>query len=107
MIYLALLIFILPYLYIYAKSVDEACMIKSISAKDLVEGDWLYKSIKIRGKTIKADWDGLTKEDISLLKKSHKKIQIREGVPFTPVFLISFILLIIMYNWVLAWSLFI
>ncbi len=106
LIYLAIMIFILPYIYIYAKSVDEACMIKSVSTQNLVEGDWLYKSVKVGRKTIKADWDGLTHEDISVLKKSHKKVRIREGVPFTPVFLISFVLMLLLYNWALAWSLF-
>lgn len=106
LIYLSIMIFILPYIYIYAKAVDEACMIKSVPTKDLVEGDWLYKSVKTKGKTIKADWDGLTHEDISRLKKSHRKVRIREGVPFTPVFLISFVLMLLLYNWALAWNFF-
>ncbi len=106
LIWLAILVFIIPYIYIYAKSVDESSMIKSVSPRRLEEGDWLYKDVKIKGKTIKADWGGLTKEDIKLLKKSNRKILIREGIPFTPVFLISFVLLILMYSWILVWSIF-
>lgn len=104
LIYIAILIFILPYIYIYAKSVDEACMVKLVSAKNLREGDWIYKDVKIGRKTIKASWDGVTKKEIRLLRKSNKKILIREGVPFSPVFLVSFILLLVMYNWILVWS---
>ena len=99
-IFLAVLIFISPYLVIYAKSVDEVAMIKNIETKKLREGDWLYKNVKVRGKTIKAKWEGLTKDEILLLRKIHRKVLIREGVPFTPVFLISF--LILFYSWLMG-----
>src|SRR3989304_496776 len=36
-------IFVIPYLFIFAKSIDESCMIKKIKPKFLREGDWLYK----------------------------------------------------------------
>jgi Flp pilus assembly protein protease CpaA len=88
-------IFVLPYFYIWAKSVDETCMVKKISPKKLREGDWLYKDIKFAKRTIKAKWEGLTNEEISFLKTKNKEVYIREGIPFTPVFIISFILLII------------
>lgn len=89
--YFAILIFILPYLYVFAKSVDEACMIKKISPKKLTPGDWLYKNVKVKNKTIKATWDGLTKDEIKLLQKQNKKVSIRQGIPFSPAFIISFI----------------
>ncbi len=87
-------VFILPCLYLYAKSVDEACMIKKIKVKDLREGDWLYKDIRIGRKIIKADWDGLSKKDIKLIQKKNKSILIRQGIPFVPVFLISFLIIL-------------
>lgn len=87
-------VFILPYLYLYTKSVDEACMIKKIKAKDLREGDWLYKDIRIGRKIIKANWDGLSKKDINLIQKKNKSILIRQGIPFVPVFLISFLIIL-------------
>lgn len=105
LLYLAGVIFVMPYIYIYAKAVDEICMIKSVSPRDLREGDWLYESVKVGRKTINADWGGLTKKDISRLQRAKKKVRVRKGIPFTPVFLISFILVIVMLNWVLAWSL--
>jgi len=90
---LGVLIFIFPYFYLYAKSVDEACMIKKTFTKDLTEGDWLYRDIKVGRKTIKANWNGLGKKDIELIKKKHKSILIRQGIPFVPVFLVSYIVL--------------
>jgi len=94
---LGILIFILPYLYIYAKAVDESCMVKKIKTSQLTEGDWLYKNIKIGKKTIKSTWDGLKKREIKQLRKKYKTILIRYGIPFSSVFLISFLILI--YLW--------
>ena len=94
---LGILVFILPYLYIYAKAVDESCMVKKIRTSQLTEGDWLYKNMKIGKKTIKASWDGLKKREIKQLRKKYKIILIRYGIPFSSVFLISFLILI--YIW--------
>lgn len=97
---LGLLLFITSYLYIYSKSIDEACMIKKVKAKDLEEGDWLYSDLRIGKKVIKATWDGLTEKDIREIRKSHKEVRIRDGIPFSPVFWISFMLisLLIFFN---------
>lgn len=46
---------------------------------------------------IKANWVGLTKAEIISLKKTKKQVVIREGIAFTPVFLISF--LVFFYLW--------
>jgi len=94
---LGVLVFILSYFYIYAKAVDEACMIKKIKTTQLTEGDWLYKDTKVGKKTIKASWDGLKKREIKQLRKKYKIILIRHGIPFSSVFLISFLILI--YFW--------
>jgi len=93
---LGVLIFIMPYLYAYTKSVDETCMIKKINSKNLTEGDWLYKDLKIGNKIIKANWDGLTKEEIKIIKKKQKFVLIRQGIPFVPVFFISFLIFILL-----------
>lgn len=90
---LGLVIFFLPYLYVYVKAVDETCMVKRIKSKELSEGDWLYKDLRIGKKTIKNKWDGLNKSEIKAIQKSLDFVTIRQGIPFTPVFLISFILL--------------
>ena len=90
--WLGVVLFILPYLYVYAKAVDEVCMVRNVAVSKLTEGDWLYKDVRVQGKVIKANWDGLEKKDIELLK-SKKKVWIRYGIQFAPVFLISFLLL--------------
>ncbi|MCX6749429.1 MAG: prepilin peptidase [Candidatus Pacearchaeota archaeon] len=96
-IFLGILTFISPYLYLFAKAVDEISMIKSIETSKLMEGDWLYKDVKVKNRIIKARWEGLRKEEITFLRKRYKKILIREGVVFTPVFLASFV--IFFYLW--------
>jgi len=49
---------------LYAKSVEEVCMIRKIKTKYLTEGDWLYNDLKVGNKTIKASWDGLGKKKL-------------------------------------------
>ena len=66
-------------------------MIREINAKKLREGDWLVDDIKLKAKTIKYNWEGLTKNDLVLLHKLNKKVKIKEGLPFVPAFLIAFI----------------
>jgi len=94
---LGILIFVIPYFYLYARAVDETSMIKKVNTSKLVEGDWLYKNLKIGKKSIKVKWGGLKKHDIKLIRKKYKTILIRHGIPFAPVFLISFLVLI--YLW--------
>jgi len=94
--YFGILIFVLPYLYLGAKAVDEVCMVKKISSKKLTEGDWLYESVRIGNKVIKKSWEGLNKKEIELLKKK-KFVLIRQGIPFSPVFLISFLVLVFLW----------
>lgn len=92
-----ILIFLLPYFYLHAKTVDEACLVKKIKTKDLVEGDWLYNDLKIGKELVKANWGGLNKDQIKKIRKKHKEIKIRQGIPFVPVFLISFLILFYLY----------
>lgn len=94
--YIAILVFISPYLYLSAKAIDESCMIKKVNTKNLSEGDWIYRDIKLRKQLIKAKWEGLSKEEIILLRKEKKNVLIRQGIPFSPVFLISYLILIYM-----------
>ncbi len=87
-----ILMFVL--LYLHAKSVEEICFVKNVSGRELVEGDWLYKDVRVGRKTIKEHWEGLGKKEIDLIKKSGKKVKIKFGIPFVPVFLISYVLLL-------------
>ncbi len=92
-----ILIFVTSYLYIFAKAVDESCMVKMVNTKNLVEGDWLYSDLKVGKKKVKATWDGLNQKDIVAIKKHYQKIKVKQGIPFTPAFLISMIILFLFY----------
>jgi len=89
--FLLLAIFALfPVLFAVAKSIENVCMIKEISGKELREGDWIAQEVSFKGKKIKPDWEGLTKKQVLFLSKI-KKIKVKEGLPFVPAFLIAFI----------------
>jgi Flp pilus assembly protein protease CpaA len=92
--YFGIFFFIMPYFYLFIKSVDESCMVKYIQTSKLTEGDWLYKDVFVNKKKIKATWDGVSLEEIALLQKHKEKVWVRYGVQFAPVFLISFTLMI-------------
>jgi len=92
---LGILVFFSSYLYLYSKAVDEACMIKKIKSKDLKEGDWLYSDLRIGDKKLKAKWEGVSKKDIKEIRKMYKEVKIRQGIAFSPVFLISFIVFVV------------
>lgn len=92
-----ILMLLYPLLYIYAKSIEETCMIKRVDSRKLREGDWLYNDLRIGKRIIKSNWEGLSINDIRLIQKKRRKVLIKEGVAFTPVFLISFLILIILY----------
>ena len=95
---LGVFVLIFPYLYIFVRSVENSCLIKMKSWKELTEGDWLVKSVKINKKIINPSADGLSKEDIRLIKKSGKTVLIKDGLPFVPVFLISLVVSLLLGN---------
>lgn len=89
---------ILYYLYFFVKSVESVCMIKMVAPERLTEGDWINKEIKVAGKYIAGPKDlGVSKQQIAkliALKKRNKitLVEVKEGVPFVPSFLIAFLL---------------
>ena len=98
-LYLALLSLVLPFLFMLVKIADDL-MVKSISVKSAREGDLLVNNItvkirkrgKLTKKVIKQTWEGLSDKDIKLLKKAGiKKIKIKYGMPFAPVFFLALI----------------
>lgn len=95
LIYLVITIILIPFLYIYTKTIEKFMVIKT-KPRDLREGDWLAEEIKIKGKTIKPKWEGLSKHEIELIIKSNLQVKIKNGIPFSPAFLIAFIALIIL-----------
>ena len=84
-----------------SKIIEKVCMIKSIAVSELTEGDWIVNDIIIKGKKICGPKDlGITEKQINELKKNHiKKVVVKEGVPFIPGFLLGYILIILLGNW--------
>ena len=99
---LGLIILFFPILFVYAKSVEESCMVREVNWDKVTEGDWLYKDVKIGRRVIKAHWEGLSKNDLEIIKKGKKKVMIKYGVPFTPSFLLALIALIYI-NYKFGW----
>ena len=97
LVYFGIVLFVLPYLYVSAKAIDESCMVRKIPVGKLTEGDWLYKDLKLGNKKIKAKWEGLNKKEINLIKKHKKLVAIRQGIPFTPAFFVAYVLLIVFW----------
>jgi hypothetical protein len=104
LILMSFIIILFPILYVFAKAVEEACMIKALDPIKITEGDWLYHDIVISGKKIKATWDGVSKKDLNLIRaKARGKILIKQGIPFTPSFLFALIGLIFIsyrFGWI-------
>ncbi len=99
---IGLVILLFPVLYVFAKAVEESCMIREVSCNKVTEGDWLYKDVKIGNRLIKANWEGVSKKELELIKKSKKKIFIKYGIPFTPSFLFGFVGLLFLM-WKFGW----
>jgi Flp pilus assembly protein protease CpaA len=95
--------YVMFYVWLFVKVIEESCMVKDISISKLTEGDWIYKDVRIDKKRITGPKDlGISREQIVLLKKyaakgKIKTVTIKEGIPFIPAFLMAFIATIIMY----------
>lgn len=96
----ALFILFLYYLYVFVKVAEKTSMFKLIDVKKLTEGDWIIKDVIVKGKKIyNAKKVAVEKKDIIILKKYKvKKVLIKEGIPFTPSFLIGIIISLIWGN---------
>ncbi len=92
-IYAVLLLLIIPLLYYYLKAIERSCFVKLTDAEKLTEGDWLEKDVKIGNRVIKKSIHGLSIGEIKELRKAKKKVWIKEGIPFVPVFLITLIIM--------------
>lgn len=85
-------------IFIFVNSVEKSCLIKLVSPLKLTEGDWLLKDVKVKGKTIGANFEGLTKKEIAMIKSSGKKVWVKYGIPFIPVFLLALLMTIFFEN---------
>jgi len=89
-------VILLLVVYAYVRSLDEI-MIVLKRGRDLQEGDWLEKSVRIKGKVIRKSVHGLSKAEIRSIKKANKRVWIKEGIPFVPAFLIAFLFMVYVY----------
>jgi len=102
----SLLAYFLFYLILFAKVVEKTCMIKLYHPKELTEGDWIVDEIKYKNKVIASPKDlGLTKPQIAKIQKLYaekkiNKILVKEGIPFVPSFLIAYIMIMSLGNWI-------
>lgn len=102
LIFISIVVLLFPLLLIFSKSVEDSCLIKAIRPLRLTEGDWLYKKLTVKGKTIYPHWEGVSKSDLDLIQKNYKgKVFVKYGIPFTPAFLIGFIGILVLawYGW--------
>ena len=87
------------YLLLFILIIEQTFFYKEISPNNLTEGDWLAEEVINNNFTIMKP-KTLEKSDIlklQLLYQHHKlkTVLIKEGIPFVPSFLISYLLLII------------
>ncbi len=102
-VFIGIIVLLFPLLFMFAKAVEESCMVKMVNYDKVTLGDWLYKDIKIGKKKIKANWEGISESELELIKKTRKKVLIKYGIPFTPAFLFAFLSLLVIawaYSWI-------
>ncbi|HIH13790.1 MAG TPA: prepilin peptidase [Nanoarchaeota archaeon] len=90
------IIFLLALMLISLKSIEEACMFKTISPKKLVEGDWVTDEINIEGVYYVPNRTGIEKKDILKLIELEnigklKNITVKEGLPYVPAFFLGLV----------------
>jgi Flp pilus assembly protein protease CpaA len=78
------------HLFLFVNVVERTCFIKRIAVSKLTEGDWLAEDVRhghyhLSKKT-------LEKDDIESIKKHGlHEVVIKEGIPFTPAFLLGYL----------------
>ncbi|MFH1848694.1 MAG: A24 family peptidase [archaeon] len=93
-----------PYLWVFVRSVEKSCMLKRMSPGKLTEGDWIAEDVIVDGRRICGPKDlGVDRKQIaeliSLEKKNRiRRVHVKEGIPFVPSFLLSFLVSIALGN---------
>ena len=87
------------YLYIFIKTVEKTCLIKTIPVEKLMEGDLIIENLFYKNKLIHKKFQELTNKQLALIKKtSIKEVRIKQGIVFTPAFLLALIVSLIFGN---------
>jgi Flp pilus assembly protein protease CpaA len=80
-------------LFLHAKAVEKSCFIMLTRPSALLEGDWLVSLVKIGNRVLYPSAAGLSRADIALLRTYRRSVVIKQGIPFVPVFFITFVLM--------------
>ncbi|MBI3334184.1 prepilin peptidase [Candidatus Pacearchaeota archaeon] len=98
------LLFILTPLFCYLKALEKSCMLVLLPPSALREGDWLEQAVRVGKRTIPASVHGLTHKDIQVLRSAGKRTLIRQGIPFAPAFILTFIIMVYAVSIGASWS---
>ncbi|MEK6855617.1 MAG: A24 family peptidase [Nanoarchaeota archaeon] len=88
-----ILLFFIPLIFLYLKSIEESCLVVLMKHNEITEGEWLLNDIKIGGKVIRSSVHGLSASEIGLIRRKRRKVWIKQGIPFVPAFLASWIIM--------------
>lgn len=73
------------------KKAENTLLFDNRPVSMLVPGDWLAHSVSVDGTLIENKGQGLTEEEVSLLKASEfKTVRVKDGLPFVPSFLLAY-----------------
>lgn len=90
---------ILFYIYVFIKTVEKTCLIKTIPTEKLMEGDLIIENLFYKNKLLHKKFQELTDKQLAVIKKtSIKEVRIKQGIVFTPAFLLSLITSLIFGN---------
>lgn len=83
---------------LFLQSVEKKHFIQMLNPRELRVGDWLTKPIRIKNKLISVRADGLSKEEILLLIKRGKKVEIKSGIAFAPAFILAMLFMVFLIS---------
>ena len=94
------------YLICFIVAIEKSGFTRKIAPEHLVEGDWLEKNVEIKNRIVMHK-RALEKRDIRRLMvlKADDKLNyvlIKEGAPFVPGFLFSFVVVFLAKNWTMG-----
>jgi Flp pilus assembly protein protease CpaA len=91
-LFLAILVFLGDFLFLSGKALEKSAFVIYKKYNEVTEGDWLVKDLKIGRRVIPSNWDGLSFQDVKLIKKYRKNVLIKEGIPYAFAFFVAFII---------------
>lgn len=82
------------YLLSFVTIIEDNFFVRRIPVGKLTEGDWLAEDVRKAGRTIMGERT-LERQDLDRIRSvGLERVSIREGIPFVPIFLISYLLLV-------------